>query len=69
MSKIEESFACRINNALGLNEDGAGATHKPTFGPVGVTKGSTTDDKTELTKRKKKKRKAAKVEDEVLGAG
>jgi hypothetical protein len=65
---IEESFVHRIDAALGLLEQVAGAAQRATLGASqGISKGSLGDD--DSPDRRKKRKKAKKVESEVLEAG
>lgn len=63
---IDESFEQRIDKAL--SEGAPGASRGPTYGPEGITKGSAESEYSDVEKKKKRK-KAEKVENEVLEAG
>lgn len=65
---IEESFVHQIDAALGLVEQVAGAAGRATLGASqGISKGSLGTDAS--LDRKKKRKKAKKVESEVLESG
>ena len=60
------SFEDLINKAL--YEGSPGAARGPSFGPEPITKGAAESEYSDVEKKKKRK-KAKKIENEVLGAG